>query len=188
MDIQTEQNLVEEAKRSLAAFDKLYEHFLPRIMAFVMNRTGNKAIAEDITSQTFVKAMIKIQTFTYKGYTFGAWLYRIAHNNLMDFYRKNKHIEIDENWQLESDEKTDTQAHIDERQKIILEALRKLPEQYQQVLSLKFFEELSNEEIAEIVGCKKETLAVKLHRSLKAFKKVIKKHNFMEPLGLQNGE
>jgi len=184
MDPTLERGLVEKAKESLKAFDQLYEYYLPRIFGFVYNRTGNKEIAEDITSQTFMKAMTKIKTFTYKGFTFGAWLYRIAHNNLIDFYRKNPHqVDIEMN-RLESDENVHNDAEQAEKQEIILDAIRHLPEQYQQVLTLKYFEELTNEEIADILGCKKATLAVKLHRSLKALKKIMKKDGFLKLLHL----
>ncbi len=185
MDLQKEQQLVEEAKRSLSAFDQLYEYYLPKILAYVMNRTANKAVAEDVTSQTFVKAMIKIKSFEYKGFTFGAWLYRIAHNTLIDYYRKHKELEIPEYHQAVAEEDSEQEAQQSERQRILLETLRKLPDQYQQILSLKFFEEMSNDEIALVLGCKKETLAVKLHRSLKAFEKVLKKNNVLEHLGVQ---
>ena len=186
MDLVKERELVEKAKDSLAAFDKLYEYYLPRIYGFILNRCGINEIAEDVTSQTFIKAMLKIKTYKFKGYTFGAWLYRIAHNNLMDYYRKNPNVEVLEPNLFESTDRADFEAEKFERQKIILEALKKLPGQYQQVLSLKFFEELTNEEIADVLGCKKETLAVKLHRSLKALRKVLKEEGLLEALNLIN--
>lgn len=183
MDLAREQELIEKAKESIRAFDELYEHYLPKIYGYVLNRTKKKEVAEDVTSQTFMKAMTKIKSFRYRGYSFGAWLYRIAHNNLMDYFRKNSsRFEPLEEEELESDQKTDKEAEKEERQRIILEALTKLPKQYQEVLSLKFFEEMSNEEIADVLGCKKETLAVKLHRSLKAFRKVLKKGNYLKTL------
>lgn len=184
MDLTQERDLVEKAKESLKAFDKLYEHYLPKIYGYVLNRAANREIAEDVTSKTFIKAMTKIQTFKYQGYSFGAWLYRIAHNNLMDYYRKNPLLGNIDSQEVESHEKTDQKAEDLERQRVILQALSRLPKQYQQVLSLKFFEELTNEEIAEVLGCRKETLAVKLHRSLRAFKKVLKKEGFLESLNV----
>lgn len=186
MDFATEQQLVEKAKESLKAFDELYEYYLPRIFGYVYNRTGSKEISEDVTSQTFMKAMLKIKTFEYKGYTFGAWLYRIAHNNLVDYYRKNNKNEIFDEQKFAVQSESEEEAEKSERQRIILEALSHLPEQYQEVLSLKFFEELTNEEIAEIVGCKKETLAVKVSRSLKAFKKVLREMDFDKLLNIEN--
>lgn len=186
IDLAEEQELIEKAKESIRAFDELYKHYLPKIFGYVMNRSGNREIAEDVTSQTFIKAMTKIKSYKFQGYSFGAWLYRIAHNTLMDYYRKHgTELETLDETRLESDEKTGVEAEKEERQRIILEALRKLPKQYQEILSLKFFEELSNDEMAEILGCKKETLAVKLHRSLKAFGKVLKKGKYLESLDVR---
>jgi RNA polymerase sigma-70 factor (ECF subfamily) len=185
MDLTRERKLVQKAKESLKAFDELYDHYLPKIFAYILNRTASKAIAEDVTSQTFMKAMVKIKSFKYQGYSFGAWLYRIAHNTLIDYFRKHKELNIADFVQAEGKENTDTEAEKEERQKIILEALRKLPKQYQEVLSLKFFEELSNDEMSEVLGCKRKTLAVKLHRSLKAFEKVLKKEGLLGMLNIK---
>ncbi|MDD3648268.1 MAG: sigma-70 family RNA polymerase sigma factor [Candidatus Dojkabacteria bacterium] len=184
MDFNQEKQLVEKAKESLEAFDRLYEHYLPRIYGYVLNRSRSKEIAEDVTSQTFIKAMTKIKSFRYKGFSFGSWLYRIAHNTLVDYFRKNPDVKAAEAEEVESDEKADAVASRQERQRIIIEALRKLPRQYQEVLSLKFFEDLTNEEIADILGCKKETLAVKLHRSLKAFEKVVREQDLGKRLNI----
>lgn len=186
MDIKHEKKLVKKAKQSIQAFDELYEYYLPKIFGYILNRTANKAVAEDITSKTFIKAMTKIKQFKYKGYTFGAWLYRIAHNTLVDHFRKNKNISLADMSRFEKEDDSANGAQKDERQEIILEALRKIPRQYQEVLSLKFFEGLSNREMADILGCKKATLAVKLHRSLKAFQKVLKKKKYLDKLNIEN--
>jgi RNA polymerase sigma factor (sigma-70 family) len=182
MDIAQEIALVEKAKESLESFDKLYEFYLPRIYGFIFNRTGNHEISEDVTSQTFIKAMLNIKKFRYKGFTFGSWLYRIAHNNLMDYYRKNPSLTQLETNMEESDEKTENEAEFVERKRLIRGILRQLPGDYQEILSLKYFEELSNEEMADILGYKKGTLAVKLHRSLKAFKKALEKSKLQAAL------
>ncbi|MBU0976136.1 MAG: sigma-70 family RNA polymerase sigma factor [Patescibacteria group bacterium] len=184
MDFTQEKQLVEKAKESLEAFDRLYEHYLPRIYGYVLNRSRNREVAEDVTSQTFIKAMTKIKSFRYQGYSFGAWLYRIAHNTMIDFFRKNPDIKVAEADEVESEDRADLSAERLERQRIIIEALRRLPRQYQEVLSLKFFEDLENEEIADILGCKKETLAVKLHRSLRAFEKVVREEGLEKSLNI----
>ena len=94
--------------------------------------------------------MTKIQKYKYQGYSFGAWLYRIAHNTLIDFYRKSPHLQISDLEKVKSEDRADTEVEKEERQRIILSAMRKLPKQYQEILSLKFFEELSNEEMADL--------------------------------------
>ncbi len=185
MNLAYEQELVKKAKDSLKAFDEIYEFYLPRIFGYVLNRSGSREIAEDVTSQTFFKAMSKIKSFRYRGYSFGSWLYRIAHNNLMDHYRKNPNTaDLDPEDMKAETKGTEDKAIEVERRRVVLKALKKLPDQYQQILSLRFFEDMTNEEIAEILGCKKATLAVKLHRSLQAFKNILKKEGLLDALNI----
>jgi len=185
MNLAYEQELVKKAKDSLKAFDEIYEFYLPRIFGYVLNRSGSREIAEDVTSQTFFKAMSNIKSFRYRGYSFGSWLYRIAHNALMDYYRKSPNTaDVDPDEMKSENQGTEEKAENIERKKVVLRVLRKLPEQYQQILSLRFFEEMTNEEIAEILGCRKATLAVKLHRSLQAFKNILKKEGLLEALNI----
>ena len=184
MDIKEEKELVKQAKDSLEAFDKLYEYYLPKIYSYIYNRCRNKQLAEDVSSKTFVKAMTKLKSFEFKGYRFGSWLYKIAHNELIDYFRKDKELFDIKEVEVYSDNKTSQLAENEERKRVVLKALSELPENYQQVLSLKYFEEMTNKEMADIVGCKKATLAVKLHRSLKAFEKVMKKEDLLKFVSL----
>lgn len=178
MNIDEERQLVNKAKESLEAFDTLYKFYLPKIYGYIMNRTGNKEITEDIVSQTFITAMLNLKKYKDRGVTFGAWLYKLAHNSFVDYFRKNKSkIElIDENIITNLIHQENEYEKI-ENKIIIRKALLKIPEQYQQILALKYFEELDNQEIADILGCKKETLAVKLHRSTESLKQVLELDN-----------
>ena len=166
-----EKILVEKAKESLSAFSKLYEYYLPKIYSYLLNRVGDKKTAEDITSETFLKAMKKIDKFKYQGFTFGGWLYKIAHNSLCDYYKKNKAIiSLDEIKNVPETKNPDILEKIDNNHQI-RQVLQYLKEDYQQILALKFFENLSNPEIAEILGITVNSLNVKLHRSIEAFRK-----------------
>lgn len=179
MTREEEQKLVEEAQESLNAFSKLYEFYLPKIFRYVLNRVGNKAVAEDITSQTFLKALKKLNTFD-QNKPFGGWLYTIAHNNIIDFYRQNRKytisIESIEAF-LESDKNTEERAKEAEMTKKILDILRGLPNSYQEMLSLRFFEEKSNAEIAELLACTVNNVNVRMHRAVIAFRKYVEKNN-----------
>ena len=178
MNLENEKQLVEKAKESLKAFDELYEYYLPKIFGYIMNRTGNKEITEDIVSEVFITTMTKLSKFKDKGYGFSPWIYTIAHNTLVDYFRKHKEKLTTLNEDIIEQVKNETNEYEQIDNKIyVRRAMLKLPEQYQQILSLKYFEEFDNSEIANIVGCKKETLAVKLHRSLEAFKKIIDNEN-----------
>lgn len=179
MDIEQEKQLVDQAKESLQAFDQLYEHYLPKIYAYVLNRVANPEIAEDLTSKTFVKAMTKLQDFEYRGFTFGAWLYRIAHNNIIDHFRKNKSKKVDLDFVKETIGTEGDERQI-ERQMIILEALSKLSAEHQEMLSLKFFEGFSNEELADLLGCSSNNATVRLHRAKKSFEKALNKMGYKE--------
>lgn len=180
MDLATEQQLVEKAKESLEAFEELYEYYLPKIYSYIYNRTADKELTEDITSKTFVKVMTKIRTFRYQGYSFGSWLYKIAHNTLIDYYRKNKRVSESHKQELKENHGATNQINDVERKLIVLEVLRDLPAQYQEILSLRYFEGLSNEEIARILGCRKDSVAVKIHRAIKSFRKIIGKQGYSD--------
>lgn len=179
MTREEERQLVEEAQESLNAFSKLYEFYLPKIFRYVLNRVGNKDVAEDITSQTFLKALKKLNTFD-ETKPFGGWLYTIAHNNIIDFYRQNRKytisIESIEAF-LESDKNTEDRAKKAEMTKKILDVLRSLPAAYQEVLSLRFFEEKTNPEIAELLACTVNNVNVRMHRATIAFRRYVEKNN-----------
>ena len=181
MDLEREQQLLREAKYSLEAFGELYNYYLPKIYAYIYNRLADKHTAEDLTSITFVKAIDNIKKYQDRGQRFGAWLYKIAHNLIIDFFKEHKSyrlVNFDEAIKTAEDFAEDEDfrnIEKEEHKKIVLEVMRHLPKSYQQILSLKFFAELENDEIAEILNCSKSTLAVKLHRSLKAFKAKFKK-------------
>lgn len=179
MDKEKERKLVEQAQKSLHAFSELYDYYLPRIYRYSLNRVGNVEIAEDLTSKTFLKAMKNLGGFKYT-VSFSAWLYRIAHNTIIDFYRTNRKysisVEAIENF-LSSDKRTEEAAEKAELSKKILEILKKLPAPYQEILSLRFFEEKNNSEIAEILDCSTNNVAVKMHRALNSYAKLVRKHS-----------
>src|SRR3989344_1558695 len=91
MDPQEEQKSVEQAQTDDSAFSNLYEHYLPKIYGYIHKRIGNKQIAEDLTSQTFLKAFENFSGFS--GGSFKGWIYRIATNTVIDFYRTHKPVE-----------------------------------------------------------------------------------------------
>ncbi len=186
MDRELERQLIKKAQENIAAFEELYNHYLPRIYGFLLNRTGQKELAEDLTSEVFAKALANLPRYDDRGITFAAWLFKIARNSLIDFSRKKKEILVDSTEIYEPENSRHEQSAIgsleqDEKNVLIRKTLGHLPEKYQTVLSLKFFEELSNDEIAEIVGCGKSAVAVRVHRALKMMQKyLLNNPEFME--------
>jgi RNA polymerase sigma-70 factor (ECF subfamily) len=175
MEREREQLLVLKAKENIVAFDELYDYLLPKIFGYIMNRVGHRQEAEDLTSQTFAKVMASINRYEDRGVSFSAWVYRIATNVIIDNSRKKKEFAMDP--EIIKERVAGTRTASPEETVCLLEAgeelrhcLDKLKDDYQNVLTLKFFEELDNREIAEILDCRPSAVAVKVHRALKALK------------------
>ncbi|MDI6734360.1 MAG: sigma-70 family RNA polymerase sigma factor [Patescibacteria group bacterium] len=157
-----------------AAFGRLYDEYLPRIYRFVLLKTGRKADAEDLTHQIFMNAWQNISRYEFRGFPFSSWLYRIANNAVIDYYRtwKNfKPIEAAEEILTESsdNERFDEQMDL----KIIKTAINKLEPDQQNVLIMKFVDDLSNKEIAEALEKSEGAVRVIQHRALKQLKNIV---------------
>jgi RNA polymerase sigma-70 factor (ECF subfamily) len=156
------------------AFGELYERYVEKIYNYIYYRTGNHHDAEDISARVFFRAMSHIETYTERGVPFQAWLYRIAHNLVANWHRdkgRRKIIPLDEfiATSLKS-ESPDKQAEENEERETLLTAIRRLPEERQQLLVLKFVEHLSNSEIGDIMGRTEGAVKSLYHRTLTALR------------------
>lgn len=170
-----EATLVERAKTDDEAFDILYQFYLPKIYGYILKRIGRPEAAEDIVSETFLSVFCHLKKYQSRNCSFSAWIYRIATNKLIDYYRRSdKHPEISlEEIQNKPDTTDSALVRVikqEEGQKVRL-IIEKLPVRYQKVLQLKFFAELSNEELAAALGVSVNNARVLLHRALRKFKK-----------------
>ncbi len=147
------------------SFVLLYDAYVEKIYNFLFFRTMHRELAEDLTSQTFIKALEKIHTFDGSRGTFQSWIYQIARNLLIDEYRKRKPVEnIDEHENLQSntDLEAETQAQLDKEtlQKILAE----LPDESQELVTMRLWDELSYVEIAAITGKTEGSLKMQFSR------------------------
>ncbi len=167
--------LVDLAKAgSKDAFGELYERYVERIYSYIYYRTGNHHDAEDLTARVFFRAMAHIESYTERGVPFQAWLYRIAHNLIANWHRdrgRRKIIALDEFLaaSLKSDA-PDQQAEENEEREALLAAIRRLPEERQQLLLLKFVERLSNAEIGQLMNRTEGAIKSLYHRTLIALR------------------
>lgn len=166
--------LVELAVDDKEAFGELYERYLTKIYNYVYYRTGNRQDAEDLTAKVFQRAMSHISTYVDRGLPFQAWLYRIAHNLVANWHRdqgRRKIIALDDfvAHSLQS-EAPDRRTEEQEEQKQLMEAVRRLPDDRQQLLLLKFIEQLSNVEIGEIMDRTEGAVKSLYHRTLLALR------------------
>lgn len=161
-----EQALVEQAATEPSAFAELYNCYVDRIYAFVYRRVENEMLAQDITSTTFEKALRALPTYRSKGGGFCAWLYTIARNEVIAHQRRRRFTFL-----LRPDQpgalKLDWLVERDEELTTLRVAFGRLSNDDQELLTLRFFEELSSAEVAEVLGCKTANVYVRLHRALK---------------------
>jgi RNA polymerase sigma-70 factor (ECF subfamily) len=171
----SDSELVELAKAGdKDSFGELYERYLDKIYSYVYYRTGNHHDAEDLTARVFFRAMAHIESYTERGVPFQAWLYRIAHNLVANWHRdrgRRKVIPLDEfiATSLKSDS-PDKQAEDQEEREALRAAIRRLPEERQQLLLLKFVDYLSNAEIGEIMNRTEGAIKSLYHRTLIALR------------------
>jgi RNA polymerase sigma-70 factor, ECF subfamily len=179
----TEIELLKKIKKNPEEFSEVFKLYYKPIFGYILRRTGNFDETSDIAAETFLKAFIHINKFSYKGISIKVWLYRIATNEVnLNFRYKQKHnsvferIDIEdrnlfENY-LQEDRKTmETELLKHEQFNEVLKVLKTLPNKYQGVISLKYFEEKENKEIAEILDIKEGTIKSLLSRGLEKLRK-----------------
>lgn len=166
--------LVALAKDDKDAFGELYERHVKKIYNYLYYRTGNQHDAEDLTARVFFRAMSHVENYTERGVPFQAWLYRIAHNLMANWHRdrsRRKIIPLDEYIAAGLySEAPDRAAEDAEEREALLAAIRRLPEDRQQLLLLKFVEQMSNAEIGEIMGRTEGAIKSLYHRTLSALR------------------
>jgi RNA polymerase sigma-70 factor (ECF subfamily) len=182
--------LVELAKQDKDAFGELYERYITKIYNYIYYRTGNHHDAEDLAARVFFRAMAHIENYTERGVPFQAWLYRIAHNLVANWHRdrgRRKIIPLDEyvaaSLKSEAPEK---QAQEDEEREQLLRAIRRLPEERQQLLMLKFIEHLSNAEIGEIMDRTEGAIKSLYHRTLMALRDELQMQELQSSEGMKD--
>lgn len=160
------------------AFGVLYERYIERIYSYIYYRTGNVHEAEDLTERVFLRAMRHITSYTNRGLPFSAWLYRIAHNIVANWYRDNsrrKEIPIDERLAtVQSAEHPEINLLKIEEQDFLLLLIRRLPSDRQQLIILKFVDRKTNAEIGQIMGRTEGAIKSLYHRTLQNLREEVK--------------
>ncbi len=137
----------------MSEFAVLYDRYADKIYKFIYYKTSHRETAEDLTSQTFFKALEAIGSFNSSRGKFSSWLYRIARNLVIDYYRTKKNIEdISDIWGLSDD--GDLAVDLDVRQNVqrVREYLGNIKPEHREVVIMRLWDELSYQEIASITG------------------------------------
>ena len=156
------------------AFGQLYQRYVERIFNYVYYRTGNTHDAEDLTARVFQRAMNHIHNYTDRGVPFSAWLYRIAHNLVANWHRdrsRKQEIPLDDLPVLPAKGNHPERSLVrSQEQEALLNHIRKLPPERQNLLILKFVENMSNAEIGKIMGRSEGAVKSLYHRTLLALR------------------
>lgn len=174
--------LVEMAQKGdTEAFGRIYDALVKPVYRYIYYRV-DQYIAEDITEETFLKAWQNLSKFKAGKHPFSSWVFRIAHNLVVDHYRKNEtSSEIDENF---ADEKTHASPSYELNIKLnevkLRRAINQLPENYQQVILLKYINEEDNAVIADTIGKSEGAVRTIQFRALEKLRSLLeeKKEDF----------
>lgn len=182
MDLFKEKEIIEEAKKNPEVFGLLYDKYYQPIFSYVLKRTANIELSQDLTSQTFFKALTKLGTFRWQNVPFSSWLYRIAGNEIANYFRKNKYKIVSLERIPTPVSNVNPLTEIIEAEKElkkhkdflkVREKLSKLPFKYQEVITLRFFEKKKIKEISKILGKREGTIKSLIYRGLAKLKTFI---------------
>jgi len=178
-ETQRVRGLVDRAQKGdRGALEELYLIHFDRIYSYLHVSVGNRHDAEDLTTQTFLKMLEKINKFRWQSAPFSAWLFRIAHNLAMDHFRATKRWQPEEEPpEPEPDESTSAEAGALESigRRSMLELIEDLSPEQQQVLTLKFVFNFANGEAATILGKTEGAIKSLQHRALVSLQKQLEK-------------
>lgn len=169
--------IIEAAKLNPEKFAPLYNKYYKQIFNYVYQRMDSKDTAFDITGQVFLKALTNLQKYQFKGVPFASWLYRIAHNEVMQLFRAQKdkravNADIgDLRFICEETEEPFFEEYIPAIKKLILE----LSSEDLQMVELRFFEKRPFKEIAEILDITEVNAKVRMYRIIEKLKKSLSK-------------
>jgi RNA polymerase sigma-70 factor, ECF subfamily len=172
-DLLKEESIIRNAQNDPAHFKPLYEAYFKRIFRFVFHRVGEKDLAADLTSQVFLKALVNLKKFEFRGVPFSAWLFRIALNECNELFRKTKrhrYIAIDDADVMRLYEEMVGDFEPQSLFELLPVVLESLSQDELHLIELRFFEQRPFKEVAEILNITENYAKVKVYRVLDKMK------------------
>ncbi len=182
LPVETQQEIILSFKENKEVFSQVYDHYYEMILKYIAKRTINSEIAYDLTAETFIKAFENFHKFNWTGISIKVWLYRIAINNLKNFRRKPQYTPLTEKFEGHKDLVGDAREELkaldkalfgDEKLSKLSDAMATLNSDYQNIISLYYFSDMSQEEIGKTIN--RSTSAVKsmMHRAIENLKQLL---------------
>ncbi|HEV2345097.1 MAG TPA: ECF subfamily RNA polymerase sigma factor, BldN family [Actinocrinis sp.] len=159
------------------AFGQLYDAYSDTVYRYIYYRVSNKPLAEDLTSETFLRALRRISTFTWQGRDFGAWLVTIARNLVADHFKSSRYrLEVPTGEMLDSDQTESSPedsvlAYLSN--KALLDAVCQLNSQQQECVTLRFLHGLSVAETAKIMGKNDGAIKTLQYRAIRTLARLL---------------
>lgn len=172
MDNQLEHQLVIRAKAGdRDAFAKLYEAYAQELLRFCRSQVRDRVESEDVASDVFVRALRAIGSYDDRGHPFRAYLYQIARNAIIDRSRRHVVDSLDAFTLHIATEDTTSQAALrTDMRRLLLDKMRQLSKPHQEILTLRFIQECTSEEIALKLGRPPQAVRSLQHRALNALR------------------
>jgi len=159
------------------ALGMLYDQYVDRIYSYIYHRVGQAEVAEDLTGQVFMRVLEAVRTGKPWRSSFSGWLYRIAHNQVIDYYRRNKRatfVDVDEATPIASTEGDPVRlAESRLASQYLREALTEITEEQAQVITLRFLDDLSIAEVASIMDKTEGAIKALQYRAVLALRRVM---------------
>ena len=175
--VQEEWNIVERAQQGdNEAFAHLYESHFDKIFRYVVMKIGNQMEAEDMTQQVFVRAYESIGSYRSRGVPFSAWLFRIAHNQMVDYVRKRSKkqtISLDETLPIMDNTNLEHDVETKFEMEKVATAAKQLTKAQQEVISLRFAGGLSIAEVAKTMRKSEGAIKALQHSAILALRKTL---------------
>jgi RNA polymerase sigma-70 factor (ECF subfamily) len=159
------------------ALAELYDRFAPRIYAYLFRRLGEQRLAEDLAADVFVQSIAALRKGQFASASLEAWLYRMAHNRLVDHYRRERGQLVPlEEWVPAPD---DVPAEAERRrlQDWLRQAMRRLTDDQQHILTLRFGQGFSTAETARLTGNSETGVRALQHRALAALRRLLQERD-----------
>jgi RNA polymerase sigma factor (sigma-70 family) len=163
-----------QALNNRETFVKLYEKYMPRVYRYIHYKVNNQLLAEDLTSTVFEKALDHFDKYSSDNAAFSTWIFSITRHAIIDYYRtegKKKYVSLDEAEDKPSPEESPFEKLQNKDEKECLNrCISRLSGEEQEIIHLKFGAEMSNHQIAEMLGISESNAGVKLFRTIKKLK------------------
>ncbi len=184
-----DRTLVERAQRcDPEAFGKLYECYADRVYGYILLKIGDATEAEDLTEQVFLRALENINSFSWRGVPFIAWLFRIARNQVIDYIRARKTtLPLETAVTLSCSEPgPEEMLELNISRKELVWAVSQLTEAQQQVIALKFAGGLRNAEAAQVMNKSEGAIKALQHSAIAALRRIYIRNGMLQSPGALN--